>query len=159
MKYFIKDYDTRYFAGIEFPEGVRLQTDDNKKIPDLWDKFFNKYNQTIDGQVEPNHYIGLECYPFDFMESKVFDYFVLAETKDLLEINDELVTKKLKKGRYICFPIRFDQITSEIKKVYEFIKKENIKVHMGFDYEDYIPEENYSEPEAILNFCFLLDEE
>ena len=159
MKYFIKDYNTRYFAGIEFPEGIRLKTDDNKKIPQLWDKFFNKYNQLIEDQVVPNHYIGLECYPFDFMETKVFDYFVLAETKILREVDDELVTKKLKKGRYICFPVRFDDILNEMQKVYEFIKKEGIKVHTGFDYEDYMSTENYAEPEAILNFCFLLEED
>lgn len=158
MKYFIKEYDTRYFAGIEFPEGIRLQTDDVKKIPQLWDKFFNFYNPLIKNQVEPGHFIGLECYPYDFHDVKVYDYFVLAETKEVMEPRDDITTKKLKKGRYICFPIKFDDITNEIHKVYEYIKSEEIKVHLGFDYEDYLVSENYNERGAVLNFCFLLDD-
>ena len=159
MKYFIKEFDTRYFAGIEFPDGINTDSDDAKKIPDLWETFFENINDNITNKVNPNHFIGLEIYPFDFRETKTFYYYVLAETKELIEESDIVTTKKLKKGRYICFPIEFDQITEKIQKVYQFIKREKIKVHMGFDYEDYLPEENYSKPGAILNFCLRMEDD
>ncbi len=159
MKYFIKEYDTRYFAGIEFPNGVVLKNNDMKKKPALWDDFFKNYATNIDNQVNPNHVIGLEFYPFDFQETGTYDYYVLAETNNLVESNDKIVTKKLKKGRYICFPINFDEITTEIQKVYKHIKDNKIKVHMGFDYEDYLTTENYGVTGAVLNFCLLLDQD
>ena len=157
MKYFIKEYDTRYFAGIEFPNGLRLNTDDKKKIPEIWDRFFKEENIKITNKEIPYHYIGLEIYPFDFMETKIIDYFVLAETSGLFEGDSEIVTKKLKKGKYICFPIKHDDISKEIHRVYEYIEEEKINVHMGYDYEDYIPDENYEKEGAILNFCFLME--
>ncbi len=159
MKYFVKDYETRYFAGIEFPNGIRPKTDDMKKIPELWDRFFKEFNSLIDKQVEPNHDIGLEIYPFDFAEEGVFDYCVLAETKELIEPKEGIVTKKLKAGKYICFPISFDNVASEIQKAYKYIKEKKINVHMGFDYEDYLVGENYGESGAVLNFCLALEED
>lgn len=157
MEYFIKEYQTRFFAGIEFPNGIQLKKNDMKKIPQLWDTFFNQYVQSIPNQVEPNHFIGLECYPFDFQETGDFDYYVLGETEGLIEPVEGIVTKKLKAGKYICFPIPFDQITTHVQKVYKFIKDEKIKIHMGFDYEDYLPDQNYGAAGAILHFCLLLE--
>lgn len=159
MKYFIKSYETRYFAGIEFPGGINPQSEDIFDIPDLWDKLFSHYVQTIDQKIKPHHFIGLECYPFDFSEIGVFDYFALVETGALIEVPEGLVTKKLKKGRYICFPIQFDRIREDIQQVYAYVKAEGIKIHMGFDYEDYLVDENYGESGAILNFCLLLEED
>ncbi|XMB72182.1 GyrI-like domain-containing protein [Mycoplasmatota bacterium WC30] len=159
MKYFIKEYETRYFAGIEFPNGINLKNNDMKKIPKLWENFFNNYTSKIVNQVEPSHYIGLEFYSFDFKETGTYDYYVLAETKELVEQTGRIVTKKLKPGRYICFPINFDEITTEIQKVYKHIKDKGIKVHMGFDYEDYLTTEDYGVTGAVLNFCLLLEED
>jgi predicted transcriptional regulator YdeE len=156
MKYFVKEYETRYFAGIEFPNGIRPNTSDMKKIPKLWDTFFNIYNGLVDDKVEPYHNIGLEIFPFDFRETGVYDYCVLAQTKELITPKEGIVTKRLKAGKYICFPINFDHIAEEVQKVYKYIKEKGIKVHMGFDYEDYLVGENYGEPGAVLNFCFEL---
>ncbi len=158
MKYFIKNYDTRFFAGIEFPGGINPQAEDIYEIPDLWERLFGHAVGQIDHKVVPHHFIGLECYPFDFSETGSFDYFALVETERLIDVPEGLVTKKLKKGRYICFPIHFDHIREEIQQVYAYIKAERIHIHMGFDYEDYLVEENYGERGAILNFCLLLDE-
>ena len=157
MKYFIKEYETRYFAGIEFPEGVS-SIKDVKKIPELWNQLFNMNPDEIPDKTNPEHYIGLEIYPFDFQETKTFYYYAMVRTNGLIDATDSIVTKKLKAGRYICFPIEFDRIKEEIQKVYQYIKQENIKVHMGFDYEDYLVEENYRIPGAIVNFCLLLDQ-
>ncbi len=158
MKYFIKEYDTRYFAGIEFENGVS-NLDDMKKIPKLWDKLFVTDLKNIQNTKSPHHFIGLEMYGLDFQETGTFDYYAMIETEGLIEPNLGIVTKKLKKGRYICFPIPFDQISQEIKLIYDYIKSEKIKVHMGFDYEDYLPTEDYGEAGAILNFCLLLEED
>jgi predicted transcriptional regulator YdeE len=159
MKYFVKEYEQRYFAGIEVPNGIKPNTDDYKNIPKAWDDFFNNVNVKIDNKIDPEHFIGLEIYPFDFMETGVFDYYVLAETNSLFAETEDIVTKKLKKGRYICFPINFDDISNEIQKVYKYIEKENIKVHMGFDYEDYLVGEDYGDSGAVLNFCLLLEDD
>jgi len=157
MKYFIKEYETRYFAGIEFPNGIQPNSDDARKTPDLWNRFFSEVSDRIDNKIEPNHFIGLEIYPFDFAETGQFDYYALAETETLFKETEGLVTKRLKKGRYICFPIRFDDIMNDMQRVYKYIKEQNIKVHMGIDYEDYLVGEDYNKPEAVLNFCLLLE--
>lgn len=159
MKYTIQEYDTRFFAGIEVPNGVLMNSEDFKRIPQVWHEFFEKHDQSIKNKVEPHHHIGLEIYPFDIKETQTFDYNVLAETKELVEVNDSQITRKLKAGKYICFPISFDDIHQEIQKVYAFIKEEKINVHMGFDYEDYLPDQNYGAPGAILNFCLMLEED
>lgn len=159
MKYFIKEFDTRYFAGIEFPDGINTDSDDVNKVPDLWDTFFENVSENIVNKVEPFHCIGLEIYPFDFNETKTYYYYVLVETNELIEESDFITTKKLKKGKYICFPIEFDQISEEIQRVYQYIKREKIKVHMGFDYEDYLPDEDYTKSGAILNFCLRMEDD
>jgi len=159
MKYFIKEYGVRYFAGIEFPGGVNIRKNDSQNIPNLWEVFFKDHLSKIKDLVEPNHMIGLETYPFDFMETGIFDYSALVETNNLVEAESGGVTRKLKAGKYICFPIPFDDIVTEIQRAYKFIKAQKIKVHMGFDYEDYLPEENYLEAGAILNFCLLLEDD
>ncbi len=158
MKYFIKEFNTRYYAGIEFPDGIKAGTDDVKKIPQFWDRFSKQEDNMIQNQVTPKHYIGLEIFPFDFMETKTYYYYALVETQSLIEEVKGITTKKLKKGKYICFPIEFDDISNEIQRVYRFIENEKINVHMGFDYEDYLPEENYMERGAILNFCLRMEE-
>jgi len=159
MKYFVKEYKTRYFAGIEFPNGINIRSEDAKRIPELWDEFFNDHMARISDKIEPSHMIGLETYPFDFMETGIFDYNVLVETNDLIEPVSGIITRKLKAGKYICFPIEFDDILNQVQKAYRYIKAEKINVHMGFDYEDYLNEENYGEAGAILNFCLLLEDD
>jgi len=157
MKYFVKEFETRYFAGIEFPDGVNIPNGDADRISEIWDDFFQTDLDSIQDKKQPNHYIGLEIYPFDFKDTKTFYYYALVETKGLIEPEEGLVTKKLKKGKYICFPIEFDNIRQEIQKVYKFIQEKKIKIHMAFDYEDYLPEENYNASGAILNFCLLME--
>ena len=95
----MKEYETRYFAGIEFPNGIQLKKNDQKKIPKLWDRFYEGGSAKIGNQVNPNHVIGLQIYPFDFKEIATYDYFALAETKELIEATEGIVTKKLRKGK------------------------------------------------------------
>ena len=155
MKYEVKDYNERYFAGIEFEGGVTLgQTD---KIPKLWNKFLNDVLEEIPSRKKGFPVIGLECYPPDFMETKVFDYYALVETEGLIDNSDKYVTKKLPKGKYICFEVGFDTLKDDIQKVYKYIKEHNVKIHKGFDFEEYLEGQKYYETGAILNFSFLLE--
>lgn len=155
MKYEIRDFEERYFAGIEFDGGVTLG--ENEKIPKLWDKFLNDVLEDIPSRKKGFPVIGLECYPPDFMETKVFDYYALVETEGLVKSNDDYVTKKLPKGKYISFEVSFDKLREDIKSVYKYIKEHNVKVHKGFDFEEYLEEEKYYESGAVLYFSFLLD--
>ena len=156
MKYEVKDFNERYFAGIEYEGGVTLG--DTKKLPKLWDKFLNDILEEIPSRKKGFPVIGLECYPPDFMETKTFDYYALVETEGLIENNKNYVTKKLPKGKYISFEVGFDTLEDDIQKVYKYIKEHNVKVHKGFDFEEYLEDQKYYETEAILNFSFLLDE-
>ena len=159
MKYIIRDMNTRYFAGIELIGGLRVNSDDYQKIPGLWDDFKDMYLSLIPNKVIPNTVIGLEMYRFDFMESKTMDYFALVEIDELFDNNDEdIVTKKLPKGSYISFKIEHDELLNEVEKVYEFVKRERINVHLGFDVKEYLPTENYKEKGAKLNLLFKLEE-
>ncbi len=158
MEYIIKDFETRYFAGLELDGGVNANSSDKLKIPALWDDFFKKYVQNIPDKTEPHKFIGLEIYPYDFMETKNFDYYAMIETNTLIEGRGEIVTKKLPKGKYISFPIKFDDITNEVGKVYKFMETQDLKVHMGFDVEDYLVTQDYSKKGQILHMMFLLEE-
>ncbi|MBN2605226.1 MAG: GyrI-like domain-containing protein [Bacilli bacterium] len=156
MKYVINEYPERFFAGIEYPNGVELNQ--QNEIQKIWVEFLEISKEKIDNKKTPLKFIGLECYPPDFMEIKVFDYYALVETDGLIEGDDIIVTKKLPKGKYICFEVSFDNLQNEIKKVYNYLHEQKIEVHKGFDIEDYIITENYGEKGAKLHFSFLLND-
>lgn len=159
MKYVIKDMEKRYFAGIELIGGLRVNSNDYLKIPELWDDFREIYLSSIPNKIVPHSFIGLEMYRFDFMESKTMDYFALVEIDSLFESTDEeIITKKLPKGSYISFRIDHDDLLNEVERVYEFVKRERINVHLGFDVKEYLPTENYKENGAKLNLLFKLED-
>ncbi|HQN74770.1 MAG TPA: GyrI-like domain-containing protein [Bacillota bacterium] len=159
MNYVIKEMKTRYFAGIEFIGGIKVDSDDYNKIPNLWTDFKKLYLKDIPDKVVPNNFIGLEMYRFDFMESRTLDYFALVEINNLYEPKDEeIITKKLPKGRYISFTISHDELNSEVEKVYQFIKEKRINVHLGFDVKEYLVNENYDFEGAKLLLTFKLED-
>ena len=153
MKYGIKNHGSRYFVGIEYPGGVKIGV--KNKIRKYWSDFFDKDFPNIDDVKDGGKFIGLECYPPDFMKTKQFDYFILCEVNKIYN-QEGFISKKLPEGKYACFPIAFDNILSEIPRVYEFIKENDIKINHGFDYEDYLQEEDYTKSGAVLNFCVKL---
>ena len=155
MKYTVKDYETRYYAGIEIENGIDITAQTNS-ISDTWSLLFHQYVDKIKELKEPNQFIGLECYPPNFMEEKVFDYYAMVETKKLVDQVDGITTKKLPRGEYISFEIEFDDIRNEIQKVYAYIREKKIEINHGFDYEEYLNEYNYMESGAKLNFSLLL---
>jgi len=156
MKYIITEYPERYYIGIELENGFTLG--ENNRIGTLWDEFLGD-GMTLLNDVETLHdFIGLESYPPDFMETKRFDYFALVQTPTLIE-EPGFVSKKLPAGKYLSFEIPFTNITDEIHKCYQYAKEHQFKIHMGFDFEDYLKGEDYGKPGAILHFTFLLEDE
>lgn len=156
MKYIIKDYPERYYMGVEHPGGLIVGK--SHSITKTWDEFFENDYQFLDDIKNGGKFIGLECYPPDFKETKQVDYFVLCEVNNVSK-KEGFISKKLPKGKYICFPIKFDDITSEIGNVYKYVKENDIKVSFSFDYEDYLSEQDYQKKSATLNFCLKLIEE
>lgn len=155
MKYTIKDYKERFYIGIEYPGGVVVGADNT--IKKTWTDFFDNDYQYIENVKDGGKFIGLECYPPDFSESKTFDYYALCEVSSLAK-QEGFVSKKLPEGKYISFPVKMRELKTEIGNVYRFIKENNIKVSNSFDYEDYLSEEDYSKKDAILNFCLKMAE-
>ncbi len=155
MKHIIKHYEERYFIGVEVEGGVDF--DSLASIQTLWDTFLTEDMKLIADAPITTKCIGLECYPPDFMETRSFDYFALVQTERLIH-RDGFVSKKLPAGNYISFPIEFDHIRDGIQRVYNYLRDQDIAVHMAFDFEDYLEEQDYTKPGAILHFSFLLEE-
>jgi len=155
MKFITKEFDERFFIGIEYQGGVK--PGDSPKFGQLWDGFLREDIKLLKDVPNKNKFIGLECYPPDFRETKTYDYYALLETNDLVK-KDGFTSKKLPKGTYVLFEINFDQIHDEIQKVYKHVKENNMNIHYGFDYEDYLLGQDYTKPGAILNFCLKLEE-
>lgn len=154
MKYIVRDYKERYYLGLEHVPTIKAGT--THQIQELWQRFLGEVYPTLNKAELHNNFIGLECYPPDFYETKEFDYFTLVESKFLIKM-DGFVSKKLPKGKYVSFEIEFDDLYNEIQNVYQYIKEHKMNVHFGFDYEDYIKDQNYSEKGAKLYFTLMLN--
>ncbi|MEC9484446.1 MAG: effector binding domain-containing protein [Candidatus Izemoplasma sp.] len=155
MKYTIKTYDTRYFAGIEKEDG--LSVGENEDLTEFWDVFLQEDLALLRDVKYPLNIIGLDCYPPDFKQQQKFDYYAMVEILNAQE-QSGFVTKKLPKGEYILFEIPNENIQDEIRKVYRYIKRNNIKIHPGFDYEDFVTP-NKDLDNAIVYFALLLEGE
>ena len=155
MKHKIAEFEERYFIGIEYEGGVK--SGEQTKLGQLWDDFLREDIKLLKDVPNKDKFIGLECYPPDFRETKTFDYYALLETNELVK-KDGFSSKKLPKGKYILFEIEFDNIHDEIQKVYKHVKDNHVNIHYGFDYEDYLQGQDYTKTGAILNFAFKLEE-
>ena len=156
MKHFVKEFDTRYFIGVEKEGGIELGSPND--LNDFWNVFLEEDIKLLKSFVEPINVIGLDSYPPDFRETKVFDYYAMVETKE--QYNQAgFVSKKLPKGKYIVFELSHDNLQEEIRQVYRYLKKENITVHTGFDYEDFLNDEDYTKEGALIHFGLLLEDE
>ncbi len=156
MKHIIQEYPERYYIGIELENGFALG--ENNRIGELWDSFLQDDIHLLPNDMKTTSFIGLECYPPDFMETKRFDYFAMMQTPVLIKQNG-FATKKLPAGRYISFEIPFDHIVDSIHNCYKYIQEKGIKVHMGFDFEDYLEGQDYRREGAILHFSLLLEKD
>lgn len=156
MKFIKKEYEERYFIGVELEGGIDFES--QPQINELWHEFMNNDLKLLGNVDMMNQFIGLECYPPDMMETKKFDYYAMVQVEKLIK-HPGFVTKKLPKGTYINFQVEFDRLHDEIQQVYAYIKEQKINVHMGFDVELYTPGVDYSKPGATLFFSFMLNHE
>jgi predicted transcriptional regulator YdeE len=158
MKYIVKEFETRYFAGIELIGGFKVGSKEQEKVESVIEDLKSLYLNDIPNRIEPISMIGLEMYRFDFLETKMVDYFALVETDGLVEIDDEsLVTKKLPKGKYIMFKLQKDDKTNEIKKAYKYLQGHQLNVHLGYHIEIY-ENQVLNIPENTFYLSFKLDE-
>jgi predicted transcriptional regulator YdeE len=155
MKHRIRHHDERYFIGIEFAGGVTPDQMDG--IPRLWEDFMKDITLLADAPLV-RKYIGLECYPPDFIETKTMDYYALVQTKTLIH-RDGFVSKRLPAGDYIEFLVEFDDLPRQFETVYRYLRDHEIRCHSTFDYEDYQSDQDYNAPGATLYLAFLLDHE
>jgi predicted transcriptional regulator YdeE len=157
MKYKIIEQDERYFAGLEHP--TEIVFGEIPTIGGTWKKVFHEAYDVIKMKTDPHQMIGLNCNAIDYEETHKVQYFALAETIDLIKQDEMLVTKKLPKGKYICFELDFDDMGNERRKAYDYCKKEGIKIHEGFDYENYLNHIRYDVPGAMVEICLKLEDD
>jgi predicted transcriptional regulator YdeE len=157
MDYKIIEQDERYFCGIEHE--TELEFGENSDIYKTWNKMFHEAYGVIKMKTNPHQMIGLNCYDFDFKETNKVTYYALAETIDLIPQEEHLITKKIPKGRYICFTVSYFNIGEERKRVYEYCKNNQIHIHMGFDYENFLNSVDYQKEDAVCELCIKLEDD
>lgn len=155
MKYKIIDQDERYFAGIEHHKEIDFGV--KSDISASWKKMFHTTYTDIKMKTKPHQMIGLNCNSIDFEESNKVTYYALSETIDLIEQVPSIITKKLPKGKYICFEVDYDSLATERKRVYDYCKKEGFKIHPGFDYENFLNHHKYDAAGAVVELCLMLE--
>lgn len=153
MEYKTKEHKERYFSGFMLKVNPTKGVQD---LPQLWHDFMTKGVELIDDGDKLWNFIGLEAYPFDFMETNEFYYHALIETKTKVK-HKELESIVLPAGTYISFEIDFDTISQQIPKIYKFIKANKIDINFAFDYEEYLGNQDYSKKGQKLNFNFKLN--
>lgn len=156
MNYDERRFEVRYFEGYEHQGNVTLKTGHKELQPPWMDLFKNI--ERINNIKEPRSFIGLNCYPPGFKKADGYDYFAMIQTELPNNVPESVSTKKLPAGTYIVFRIAFGKIREETNKIYKYINDKQLNVNFGFDYEEYIQSEDYSNPEAILEYAFLLNE-
>ncbi len=89
------------------------------------------------------------------MEEKKFAYSALMPVRSV-EGLDEKYLIVVEEGRYIRFETTFKAVTQEgyTKEVYKYIQEHNIPVDFSFDYEEYPPAFDASDPNSVIFICF-----
>jgi len=151
----IAEYPERYFAGTQYQGGVQTSSGDTLHIPKIWQTFFHQILPQIKNITDVPHFIGLEIYPEDFIQTRRFDYYAMVETKELVQLPN-IVSKTVPSGKYISFEIEFDRITDEIMLCYDYLNQHRIPYDMTFDFEDYINDQNYTLKNQKLYFSIRL---
>ena len=70
MKYKVIDYEDRFYIGVEYPGGVGPNTTPN--LGQMWSDFLRDDLSLLQDISVTEQFIGLECYPPDFRETKTF---------------------------------------------------------------------------------------
>jgi len=156
MKYKIIELDERYFAGIEHHKEIVFGKDELISVS--WNKMFHEVYNNIKLKMDPHQMIGLNCNAIDFEDTQMVTYYVLTEIIDVVDQLDGIITKKLPKGKYVCFEVHYGMLGTERKQVYDYCKKEGLQIHEGFDFEMYDNSIKYGDnPDAVLQLCLKLE--
>jgi predicted transcriptional regulator YdeE len=154
MEYYIQDYGVRHYAGIMAEGGISLiNISERQKIKETWRFFYEYILEALPERVSPQYYIGLDWYGDDYQERRAYDYMVLAQVKEEFEDYGNIIYRTLPEGKYVVFPMIYDYIRIMKQKAYILIKKHKINVDYTFEFIEYLPDQNYMDPEAIVNFC------
>lgn len=154
MKYEIIEEKKRLFYGVTHPVDMEKITDTN--FGDIWDETMKlphqeKYNSSRSS-------IGLEVYGPEFMATKRFTYSALIPIDSTDGLKLSMLTE-LPEGKYIRFETTFEELPKgAIKKVYDFIEQNQIPVFKGFDYEEYPPLFNHTNPKSTVYIVFRYNE-
>lgn len=147
MKYEIFERELINYVGLKTE--VNLAKIEESNIGEVWGQLFsNTDSLSIDPKTEC---IGLEKYPKDFMETKIFSYYALAPVTEIKEVGGNFHHITLPKGKYIKFPVIFKDLgPDKYAEVYKFIKDNGIKVDYSFDFELYPRDFDGDNPESQL---------
>lgn len=81
-------------------------------------------------------YIGLEDYSTLTKDNRCFNYYAMAPSNYYDETNNSQESRKIESGKYIVFSNKLKTHgPSFFKKVYEYIKVNNINVDYSYDFE------------------------
>jgi predicted transcriptional regulator YdeE len=132
MKIDKKNYPTRYFIGIEHDHPLPMTHKEDSHVGPLFRRL-EAWEEDINHLEIPKNYLGLACYPPKILDLDTFDYFALLQVRELEDVGKPLVQKKLPQGQYLEVSTNFKDLRTTIEEVYEYIKKEQMDIHEGFD--------------------------
>lgn len=113
---------------------VNLDNIEESDFETLWNRVFSL---TTNNELEPEEfYIGLEDYSSYTNDNKYFSYYAMCPSRCVSGKIDDHINKTLSAGKYIKFENTFkNHGPAFFRKVYNFVKKNNIPVEEGFDFE------------------------
>lgn len=150
MKYNVKEEPSRVYYGLS--EVIDLNTDENTPFAEIWSKSSEKFDMKYYNPKWPS--IGLEMYPHNFMEIRKFTYSALYPINDTEGLNQNRIIR-LPAGKFIRFETTFEELVKGyVRKVYEYIKENHIKVSYQYDYEEYPPTFDHNNPKSTVYVCF-----
>lgn len=150
MKYNIKEEPARVFYGTS--EVIDLNTTENTPFQAIWSKSSEDFDMKY---YDPDFSsIGLEIYPYNFMEIRKFTYSALFPVVTTEGLNQNKVIR-LEPGKFIRFETTFEELTKGfIPKVYQYIREQGIPVAFEYDYEEYPKEFDHRDPNSTVYICF-----
>ena len=150
MKYTIHEHGDRIFYGLS--ETCDLKTVININFAPLWDKTAKMFDMSY--FTDKYFPIGLESYPEDFMEERIFTYSALMPVHKTEGLDPKLI-KVVKGGKFIRFETTFGGLFQGfVPQVYAFVKENKIPVDYSMDYEEYPPEFDAHDPASPMYVCF-----
>lgn len=160
MQYRLVGFKTRYYAGVTDIDGMPfIRRKAQQKISELWHHFHNSMEYKIEGQVQPPSYIALEWYGDDYRKKLSYTYLAMTQVEYLKDDYDDVVYKVLPEGIYAVFPVYYREFRPHRLRVFEYLMAAGVKFDEEFDYVQFIPGQDYSSPDGIVQICIRLLEQ